>query len=60
MAKSYRWEIIPVEEMNSFFVWTARDSVLTAAQAFEDQYGNHISVYGIRKAAELKQFEEVI
>ena len=60
MAKSYRWEIIPMEEMESFYVMTAKDSAVVAAQAFEDQYGDHISVYGIRKDAEITQFEEAI
>ena len=60
MARSYRWEIIPEEEMESFYIWTTENSVLTAAQAFTDQYGDHISIYGIRKAAELNQFEEAI
>lgn len=60
MTKSYRWEILPMGEMDSFYVMTATDSVLSAAQAFEEQYGNHISIYGIRKDAEVKQFEEAI
>ena len=60
MTKSYSWEIIPMEDMEPFFVMTAVDSALTAAQAFEDQYGNHISIYAIRKDAEITKFEEAI
>ena len=47
-------------EGESFYVMTVTDSVATAAQTFEDEYGNNISVYGIRKAAEIIQFEEAI
>ncbi|WP_432355275.1 hypothetical protein [Sporosarcina sp. A2] len=60
MTKSYRWEIIPMEEIDPLYVFTATDSALSAAQAFEEQYGNHISVYAIRKDAEITKFEEAI
>ena len=60
MAKTYQWEIIPEEEMESFYIWTAQNNILTAAQSFVDQYGDHITIYGIRKAAELREFEEAI
>lgn len=60
MAKSYRWEIIPMEEIDPFYVMTATDSALSAAQAFEDQYGNQISIYAIRKDAEIIRFEEAV
>lgn len=59
MNKSFQWEIVPMEG-ESFYVMTVTDSVATAAQTFEDEYGNNISVYGIRKAAEIIQFEEAI
>lgn len=60
MAKSYRWEIIPMDELDPFYIFIATDSVLSAAQAFEDQYGDKLSIYAIRKDAEITQFEEAI
>ncbi len=60
MAKSYRWEIIPMEELDPFYLFTATDSVFSAAQAFENQYGNQISIYAIRKDAEITRFEEAV
>lgn len=59
MVKSYRWEVVPMEG-ESFYVMTATDSVATAAQTFEDEYGINISIYAIRKAAEINEFEEAI
>lgn len=47
-------------EGESFYVMTATDSVATAAITFEENYGSSIKVYGIRKAAEIIQFEEAI
>ncbi|WP_342537303.1 hypothetical protein [Sporosarcina sp. FSL K6-3508] len=57
--KTYRWEIIPMEG-ESTFILTSADSVLVAAQTFEENYGNHISIYAIRKAAEIIEFEEAV
>lgn len=59
MVKSFRWEIIPMEG-ESFFVMTATDSILSAAVAFEEDHGNDTSIYGIRKAAVINEFEEAI
>ncbi|MHC8517032.1 hypothetical protein [Sporosarcina sp. ITBMC105] len=59
MIESFRWEVVPMEG-ESYFVMTATDSVATAAKTFEDEYGNNISVYGIRKAAVINEFEEAI
>lgn len=59
MNESFRWEIIPMEG-ESFFVMTATDSVLSAARIYEESYGTDISVYGIRKAAVINEFEEAI
>ena len=57
---TYQWEIIFDEEVDSIFVMTFEDDILAAAQTFRDNYGMHMKVYGIRKDAEIKRFEEVI
>lgn len=47
-------------EGESFFVMTTTDSILSAAVAFEEGHGTDVNIYGIRKAAEIKEFKEAI
>ncbi|WP_252503240.1 hypothetical protein [Sporosarcina sp. Marseille-Q4943] len=56
----YQWEIRSMHEDPPYFVHTEEDDVLAAVTKFVEQYGNTISVYSVRKSAEMIQYEEAI
>ncbi|GKV54270.1 hypothetical protein NCCP2222_02170 [Sporosarcina sp. NCCP-2222] len=59
MAKSFQWEIRSMGEENPYTVYTAKDDVLAAVTQFVEQYPT-VSVYSVRKSAEIIHYEEAI
>lgn len=57
----FEWEVIPMEG-EPFLITTATDSLLAAAQRYEEHYAHAGKLYGIRKFSKTQKtyYEEAI
>lgn len=53
--KSWEWEIRLVTESDPYIIHTNKDSALVAMKQFEETWGSGLSVYTLRKTAEIIQ-----
>ncbi|GKV56007.1 hypothetical protein NCCP2222_19540 [Sporosarcina sp. NCCP-2222] len=59
MVKLFQWEIRSMGEQDPYTVHTEKDDVLAAVTQFVEQYPT-VSVYSVRKSAEIIQYKEAI
>ena len=56
--KTWEWEIRLVTESDPYIIHTNKDSALVAMKQFEETWGSGLSVYTLRKTAEIIRYEE--
>ncbi len=56
--KSWEWEIRLVTESDPYIIHTNKDSALVAMETFEEAWGRNLSVYSLRKTAEIIRYDE--
>ncbi|KAA0944113.1 hypothetical protein FQ087_18485 [Sporosarcina sp. ANT_H38] len=56
--KSWEWEVKLVTESDPYIIHTDEDSALVAMENFEGAWGRNLSVYSLRKTAEIIRFDE--
>lgn len=47
----FHWEVVAMDEMEPFYIFTEIDSVAVAATKFEETWGDTVSIKYIRKIA---------
>lgn len=47
----FHWEVVAMDEMEPFYIFTETDSVAAAAIKFEETWGDTVSIKYIRKTA---------
>lgn len=58
--KTWEWEVRLVTESKPYIIHTNKDSALVAMEQFEETWGSGLSVYTVRKTAEIIRYEEAI
>lgn len=59
MKQSWQWEIRSMKEEDPYIIHTEKDDALLAVQRFLELWGQ-MSIYSIRKSAEVTHYEEAI
>ncbi|WP_342538375.1 hypothetical protein MKY15_19930 [Sporosarcina sp. FSL K6-1540] len=59
MKRSWQWEIRSMKEEAPYIIHTEKDDALLAVQSFVELWGQ-MSIYSIRKSAEVTHYEEAI
>ncbi|MER2091006.1 MAG: hypothetical protein ABS920_14800 [Sporosarcina sp.] len=59
MKKTWQWEIRSMREEDPYIIHTEKDDALLAIQSFVELWGQ-MSIYSIRKSAEITHYEEAI